>query len=115
VTSKIEIWLSPFANTTDTQPPALITTPKVEQVLPEPEPIVVPKLEKTDEPADDQPEPTALEKKRMRAYALLSDWPAGRERTAKTLADAIASSEPMAARFIEQYETEHGVVFASQN
>ena len=39
----------------------------------------------------------------------------GRERTAKTLADAIASSEPMAARFIEQYETEHGVVFASQN
>lgn len=108
---------SPFADTTDTQPPALITTPKVEQVLPDPEPVVVPKAEKTedDKPAADQPEPTALEKKRMRAYALLSDWPAGRERTAKTLADAIASSEPMAARFIEQYETEHGVVFASQN
>ncbi|MGW1340323.1 hypothetical protein ACWCOV_04665 [Kribbella sp. NPDC002412] len=108
---------SPFADTTDTQPPALITTPKVEQVLPDPEPVLVPKAEKTedDKPAADQPEPTALEKKRMRAYALLSDWPAGRERTAKTLADAIASSEPMAARFIEQYETEHGVVFASQN
>ncbi|MEV0290862.1 hypothetical protein AB0H36_42615 [Kribbella sp. NPDC050820] len=107
---------SPFADTTDTQPPALITTaPAVQPVLPDPAPVVVQKVEKAEEPADDQPEPTALEKKRMRAYALLSDWPAGRERTAKTLADAIASSEPMAARFIEQYETEHGVVFASQN
>ncbi|WP_433162783.1 hypothetical protein [Kribbella sp. CA-247076] len=108
---------SPFADTTDTSPPALITTPKVEQVRPTPEPVVVQKTEKVeaDKPAEDQPEPTALEKKRMRAYALLSDWPDGRERTAKTLADAIASSEPMAARFIEQYETEHGVVFASQN
>ncbi|MEU4608345.1 hypothetical protein AB0F43_35620 [Kribbella sp. NPDC023972] len=105
---------SPFADATDSQPPALITTPKVEQVLPDPVPVVVAKTE-DDKPAEDQPEPTALEKKRMRAYALLSDWPAGRERTAKTLADAIASSEPMAARFIEQYETEHGVVFASQN
>jgi hypothetical protein len=102
---------SPFADATDTQPPALITKPAVEPVLPvEPEPAAG-----SDEPADNKPEPTALEKKRMRAYALLSDWPAGRERTAKTLADAIASSEPMAARFIEQYETEHGVVFASQN
>ena len=101
---------SPFADSTDTQPPALITTPKAE-----PEPVVVVQKAEEDKPAEDQPEPTALEKKRMRAYALLSDWPAGRERTAKTLADAIASSEPMAARFIEQYETEHGVVFASQN
>jgi hypothetical protein len=105
---------SPFADTTDTRPPALISAPKVEQVFPDPAPAVVAKTE-DDKPAEDQPEPTALEKKRMRAYALLSDWPAGRERTAKTLADAIASSEPMAARFIEQYETEHGVVFASQN
>jgi hypothetical protein len=105
---------SPFADITDTRPPALISTPKVEQVLPDPEPVVAAKAA-DDKPAEDQPEPTALEKKRMRAYALLSDWPAGRERTAKTLADAIASSEPMAARFIEQYETEHGVVFASQN
>jgi hypothetical protein len=96
---------SPFAGPADPQPPALITTPKVEPVLPDPKPVVV----------EEQPEPTVLEKKRMRAYALLSDWPAGHERTAKTLADAIASSEPMAARFIEQYETEHGVVFASQN
>ncbi|TDD21469.1 hypothetical protein E1218_20855 [Kribbella turkmenica] len=102
---------SPFADTTDISPPALITTPKVEQVRPEP----VARRADDDKPAEDQPEPTALEKKRMRAYALLSDWPDGRERTAKTLADAIASSEPMAARFIEQYETENGVVFASQN
>ncbi|TDO49721.1 hypothetical protein EV651_121124 [Kribbella sp. VKM Ac-2571] len=104
---------SPFAGPADPQPPALITTPKVEPVLPDPAPVVVAKAEP--EPEEDKPEPTALEKKRMRAYALLSDWPAGRERSAKTLADAIASSEPMAARFIEQYETEHGVVFASQN
>ena len=104
---------SPFAGPADPQPPALITTPKVEPVLPDPAPVVVQKAEP--EPEEDKPEPTALEKKRMRAYALLADWPAGRERSAKTLADAIASSEPMAARFIEQYETEHGVVFASQN
>ncbi|MEU8227339.1 hypothetical protein [Kribbella sp. NPDC048915] len=115
---------SPFADTSDTAPPALISTPKVEPVLPDPAPVVAkpePKVEikaaaKADDAADeDKPEPTALEKKRMRAYALLSDWPAGRERSAKVLADAIASSEPMAARFIEQYEAEHGVVFAAQN
>jgi hypothetical protein len=108
---------SPFADSTDSTPPALITTPKVGQVLPDPEPVAVQKTEKAvdDKPAEDQPEPTALEKKRMRAYALLSDWPEGHERTAKKLADAIASSEPMAARFIEQYEAEHGLVFTSQN
>ncbi|MFF0265285.1 hypothetical protein [Kribbella sp. NPDC004536] len=94
---------SPFATPTDSEPPALITAPPVEPVLPDPE------------PEEEKPEPTVLEKKRMRAFALLSDWPAGRERSAKTLADAITSSEPMAARFIEQYEAEHGVVFASQN
>ncbi|TCC11026.1 hypothetical protein [Kribbella soli] len=104
---------SPFATVTDTEPPALIRTPKVEPVLPDPAPVVIAKAEP--EPVEDKPEPTVLEKKRMRAFALLSDWPDGRERSAKTLADAIASSEPMAARFIEQYETEHGVVFASQN
>ncbi|MEU4286989.1 hypothetical protein AB0E63_02105 [Kribbella sp. NPDC026596] len=96
---------SPFADATDTQPPALITAPVVN-----PEPAA-----QKAEPADDQPEPTALEKKRMRAWALLSDWPEGHERTAKKLADAIASSEPMAARFIEQYEAEHGLAFTSQN
>lgn len=101
---------SPFATPTDSEPPALITTPKVEPVLPDPAPVVV-----AAEPEEEKPEPTVLEKKRMRAFALLSDWPDGRERSAKTLADAIASSEPMAARFIEQYEAEHGVVFASQN
>lgn len=106
---------SPFAEPVDTTPPALITTPK-----PEPRKSVVdevvekPAMEsvKIEEPAV---EPTALEKKRMRAYALLSDWPEGHERTAKKLADAIASSEPMAARFIEQYEAEHGLAFTSQN
>ncbi|NIK56242.1 hypothetical protein [Kribbella shirazensis] len=103
---------SPFAGPADPQPPALITTPKVEPVPPAPAPAVVVAEPEREE---DKPEPTALEKKRMRAYALLSDWPAGRERSAKTLADAIASSEPMAARFIEQYESEHGVVFASQS
>ncbi|HET6987326.1 MAG TPA: hypothetical protein VFI00_11955 [Kribbella sp.] len=109
---------SPFAGPADTQPPALITTPKPE---PEARKSVVdesvvekPVMEsvKIDEPAV---EPTALEKKRMRAWALLSDWPEGHERTAKKLADAIGSSEPMAARFIEQYEAEHGLAFTSQN
>ena len=96
---------SPFSDATDTQPPALIT-PTVQPAVQKAEP---------ETPAEDQPEPTALEKKRMRAYALLSDGPEGHERTAKKLADAIASSEPMAARFIEQYEAEHGLVFSSQN
>ncbi|WP_371405375.1 hypothetical protein OHA10_07155 [Kribbella sp. NBC_00662] len=94
---------SPFAGPTDPEPPALITTPKVE-------PVVVSK------PVEDEPvEPTDLEKKRMRAWNMLGDWPEGHERSAKNLATAINCSEPMAARFIEQYETEHGVVFASQN
>ncbi|GAB2633624.1 hypothetical protein [Kribbella swartbergensis] len=112
---------SPFADSTDTTPPALITTPKpavTEPVVPKTEPVVAEKIEKpvvVTKPAEDEPEPTALEKKRMRAYALLSDWPEGHERTAKKLADAIASSEPMAARFIEQYEAEHGLAFTSQN
>jgi hypothetical protein len=65
-------------------------------------------------PSEPEPEPTALEKKRMRAWALLSDWPDDRERTPKILAAAIASSEPMAARFIAQYDAEHGLV-TSQN
>jgi hypothetical protein len=44
---------------------------------------------------------------------MLSDWPEGHERSAKKLAEAIGCSEPMASRFIEQYETEHDLV--SQN
>ncbi|TCC53741.1 hypothetical protein E0H75_08690 [Kribbella capetownensis] len=109
---------SPFADATDTQPPALITTAPAEPVarksVVDEAVVAKPAMEsmKIDEPAA---EPTALEKKRMRAWALLSDWPEGHERTAKKLADAIASSEPMAARFIEQYEAEHGLVFTSQN
>ncbi|MEV0801437.1 hypothetical protein AB0I34_27335 [Kribbella sp. NPDC050281] len=109
---------SPFADATDTQPPALITTapaePPVRKSVVDESVVAKPAMEsmKIDEPAA---EPTALEKKRMRAWALLSDWPEGHERTAKKLADAIASSEPMAARFIEQYEAEHGLAFTSQN
>ncbi|WP_406050567.1 hypothetical protein [Kribbella sp. NBC_00889] len=109
---------SPFADATDTQPPALITTapaePPVRKSVVDESVVAKPAMEsmKIEEPAA---EPTALEKKRMRAWALLSDWPEGHERTAKKLADAIASSEPMAARFIEQYEAEHGLVFTSQN
>lgn len=109
---------SPFAGPADPQPPALITTPKAEPAarnsVVDESVVDKPVMEsvKIEEPAV---EPTALEKKRMRAWALLSDWPEGHERTAKKLADAIASSEPMAARFIEQYETEHGLVFSSQN
>lgn len=109
---------SPFAEPADPRPPALIQTPKAEPAAPKSvvdESVVdKPVMEsvKIEEPAV---EPTALEKKRMRAWALLSDWPEGHERTAKKLADAIASSEPMAARFIEQYEAEHGLVFSSQN
>ncbi|MGY4767080.1 hypothetical protein ACXC9Q_09190 [Kribbella sp. CWNU-51] len=109
---------SPFAGPADPQPPALITTPKAEPAarnsVVDESVVDKPVMEsvKIEEPAV---EPTALEKKRMRAWALLSDWPEGHERTAKKLADAIASSEPMAARFIEQYEAEHGLVFSSQN
>ncbi|TWD79739.1 hypothetical protein FB561_0804 [Kribbella amoyensis] len=53
-----------------------------------------------------------LDKKRMRAWALLSDWPEDRTRDAATLAAAIASSEKDAATFIAQYDVEHGLVSA---
>ncbi|MDX6279068.1 MAG: hypothetical protein QOH03_139 [Kribbellaceae bacterium] len=49
-----------------------------------------------------------LEKKRMRAWALLSDWPEDRPRTAATLASAIASSETDAARLLAEYDQENG-------
>ncbi|GAA3141103.1 hypothetical protein GCM10010530_71280 [Kribbella aluminosa] len=88
---------SPFAGPTDPKPPALITTPKAEPV------------------EEEAVEPTDLEKKRMRAWNMLADWPEGHERTAKNLATAVNCSEPMASRFIEQYETEHGLVFSSPN
>ncbi|TCC37230.1 hypothetical protein [Kribbella sindirgiensis] len=103
---------SPFAGPADPLPPALITTPKVEPVLPDPAPVVVAKPEAEPEP---EPEPTDLEKKRMRAWNMLADWPEGHERTAANLARAVSCSEPMAKRFIQQYETEHGLVFSSQN
>ena len=48
-----------------------------------------------------------LDKKRMRAWALLSDWPSDRDRNAATLASAIASTESDAAQFIAQYDAEH--------
>ncbi|HEY4571836.1 MAG TPA: hypothetical protein VIH10_20340, partial [Kribbella sp.] len=101
---------SPFAGPADAQPPALITTPKVEPVLPDPEPIPAEPTTTDDE------EPSPLEVKRQRAWALLADWsPARGELTAKKIADAIACSEPMASRYIEQYQAEHGVVLVSQN
>jgi hypothetical protein len=103
---------SPFAGPADPQPPALITTPKVEPVLPvlpDPEPVVAKPVEA------ETVEPTDLEKRRMRAWNMLADWPEGHERTAKNLATALRCSEPMAKRFIEQYEAEHGLVFSSQN
>jgi hypothetical protein len=49
-----------------------------------------------------------LDKKRMRAWALLSDWPEDRPRTAATLASAIASSESDADRLLTEYDKEHG-------
>jgi hypothetical protein len=100
---------SPFAGPADPQPPALITTPKVEPVLPDPAPAAV-----ESRPADDEAR-SPLEVKRQRAFGLLAHWTPGRELNAKILADAIACSEPMASRFIEQYESEHGLVFSSQN
>lgn len=48
------------------------------------------------------------EKKKMRAWALLSDWPSDRKRDASTLASAIAASETYAAQLIKQYDEEHG-------
>ncbi|TDO43181.1 hypothetical protein EV643_119114 [Kribbella sp. VKM Ac-2527] len=56
-----------------------------------------------------------LDKKRMRAWALLSDWPENRERTAATLAAAIASSEKDAAAFIARYDAEHGLVSSTKS
>jgi len=57
-----------------------------------------------------------LDKKRMRAWALLSNWPSDRERNAETLASAIASSPQDAAAFIAQYDAEQGsLVTANQN
>lgn len=48
------------------------------------------------------------EKKKVRAWALLSDWPSDRTRDAPTLASAIAASESYAAQLIKQYDEEHG-------
>jgi hypothetical protein len=56
-----------------------------------------------------------LDKKRMRAWALLGDWPSDRPRNAEILASAIASSEQDAADFIAQYDAEHGLVSAHQS
>lgn len=68
----------------------------------------------TPRPATPRPKPSSngtggdLEKKRMRAWALLSDWPEDRPRTAATLASAIASSESDAERLLTEYDAEHG-------
>jgi hypothetical protein len=47
------------------------------------------------------------DKKKMRAWALLSDWPADRKRDSATLASAIASTESYAAALIKRYDEEH--------
>lgn len=96
---------SPFAGPTDSEPPALITDAKAKQ----------PRAAAESPKGDDEPEPTALEKLRARAWALLADWPEDRERTPQALAAAIASSEPMATRFIQQYDVEHGLATTSPN
>ncbi|GAA1555644.1 hypothetical protein [Kribbella lupini] len=117
---------SPFAPADQVARPG-VPEPVVESVLPPvlPEPVVVePVAAQPAKPAKAKPaakvvaaeseaEPTDLEKRRMRAWNMLSDWPEGHERSAKKLAEAIGCSEPMASRFIEQYETEHDLV--SQN
>jgi len=109
-------------------PPSVAPTPVVEEPVvaaPEPEPVPA----KVEEPAviarevtsrttstssSPRPAPKAtstrsdLDKKRMRAWALLSDWPSDRPRTADTLSSAIASTVKDAADFITQYDAEHG-------
>jgi hypothetical protein len=117
---------SPFAPADQVARPG-VPEPVVESVLPPvlPEPVVVePVVAQPAKPAkakpaakvvpaEGEPEPTDLEKRRMRAWNMLGDWPEGHERSAKKLAEAIGCSEPMASRFIEQYESEHDLV--SQN
>jgi hypothetical protein len=52
-------------------------------------------------------DPMDTDKKKMRAWALLSDWPADRKRDSATLASAIASTESYAAALIKRYDEEH--------
>ena len=69
-------------------------------------------------PAAPKPKSTGggdLDKKRQRAWALLSDWPSDRPRTPEVLASAIASSNDDAAAFIVQYDAENNLATANQN
>ncbi|TDU90659.1 hypothetical protein EV138_4251 [Kribbella voronezhensis] len=69
-------------------------------------------------PAAPKPKTSAggdLDKKRQRAWALLSDWPSDRPRTPEVLASAIASSNDDAAAFIVQYDAENNLATANQN
>jgi hypothetical protein len=107
---------SPFAPEDQVLRPGVPEPAVVQPVLPEPVVVEPAKPAKAKpakakpapkaEAADGEPEPTDLEKRRMRAWNMLSDWPEGHERSAKKLADAIGCSEPMAGRFIEQFEAE---------
>jgi hypothetical protein len=57
--------------------------------------------------ASESTDPMDTDKKKMRAWALLSDWPADRKRDSATLASAIASTESYAAALIKRYDEEH--------
>jgi hypothetical protein len=57
--------------------------------------------------ASESTDPMDTDKKKMRAWALLSNWPADRERDSATLASAIASTESHAAALIKRYDEEH--------
>jgi hypothetical protein len=57
--------------------------------------------------ARESTDPMDTDKKKMRAWALLSDWPADRKRDSATLASAIASTESYAAALIKRYDEEH--------
>lgn len=57
--------------------------------------------------ASESTDPMDTDKKKVRAWALLSDWPADRKRDSATLASAIASTESYAAALIKRYDEEH--------
>jgi hypothetical protein len=95
--------------------PKIVAAPEPEPVPAQvEEPAVVAREVTSRTPSSPRPAPKApstrsdLDKKRMRAWALLSDWPSDRPRNAETLASAIASTTKDAADFIKQYDAEHG-------
>ena len=108
----------PVVATPQPQPEPVVTEPVVTEPVKVEEPSVVAReVSARTAPAASRPAPRPkpsngtggdLEKKRMRAWALLGDWPDDRPRTAATLASAIASSVPDAERLLAEYDKEHG-------